>query len=124
MPEKKVLVVKFPPEISIALVGEQYLDYHSRGSSSAASRDMSKQLNPSSQRNQTLLLVSQEARQVDRNIASSAWLLILKDLGMLQPEFDRPELKKVVGQARDAMSMHRVDNRKRQFTLRTRRHSD
>ncbi len=85
---------------------------------------MSKQLNLSRQSNQTLLFVGQEARQVDRNIASSAWLLILKDLGMLQPEFDRPELKKVVGQARDAMSMHRVDNRKRQFTLRTRRHSD
>ena len=51
---------------------EAYLHYH-WGGSSAASRDMSQQLNLSRQHNQTLL--SQEARQVDRNIASSALVL-------------------------------------------------
>ena len=48
---------------------------------------------------------------MDRNIASSASVLIFKDLGILQPEFDRPELRKLVEQAKDAMATHRGDKR-------------
>ncbi len=65
---------------------------------------MSQQLNLSRQRNQTLIFVSQEARQVDRNIASSASVVIFKEMGMLQPEFDRPELRKLVEQAKNALA--------------------
>ena len=36
-------------------------------------------------RNQSLIFVSQEARQVDRNIASSASEMIFKEMGILQP---------------------------------------
>ena len=95
----------------IALVDEAYLLYHSRQSSAATSRDMSQQLNLSRQRNQTLLFVSQEARQVDKNIVSSASVLVFKDLGMLQPDFDRPELRKLVIQAKEAMDTYRADKK-------------
>jgi len=92
-----------PPEC-IALVDEAYLHYHSRRSMAKESTDMSRQLNLSRQRNQTLIFVSQEARQLDRNIVSSANVVIFKELGMLQPEFDRPELRKLVEQANKAMA--------------------
>ena len=71
-----------PPDC-IALVDEAYLHYHSRRSMAKESADMSQQLNLSRQRNQTLIFVSQEARQVDRNIASSASVVIFKEMGML-----------------------------------------
>ena len=99
------------PFNSIALIDEAYLAFHARGSMAAASKAMSQALNLSRQRNQTLIFVSQEARQVDRNIASSASVLVFKDLGMLQPEFDRPELKSLVRQARDAIAARSGDRR-------------
>ena len=40
---------------------------------------------------------------MDRNIASSANLVVFKDLGILQLEFDRPELSKLATQARQAL---------------------
>lgn len=92
------------PSDCIALVDEAYIHFHSRRSMAHESASMSQQLNLSRQRNQTLIFVSQEARQVDRNIASSASVVVFKEMGMLQPEFDRPELRKLVEQANNAMA--------------------
>ncbi|MCH8064117.1 MAG: hypothetical protein IH861_16635, partial [Chloroflexi bacterium] len=69
-------------------------------------------MNLSRQRNQTLIFVTQEARQVDRNIASSATVIAFKEMGMLQPEFDRPELRKLVGQAKEALESVRGNKRR------------
>ena len=96
---------------SIDLIDEAYLFYHSRGSSAAVSKEMSQLLNLSRQRNQLLLFVSQEARQLDKNIASAASVFLFKDLGMLQLEFDRPELKKVMTLAKDALDLQPGDKR-------------
>ena len=58
------------PSKSIALIDEAYLHYHARGSMALESKAMSQMVNLSRQREQTLLFVSQEAWQVDRNIAA------------------------------------------------------
>jgi len=99
------------PPRAIALVDEAYLAYHARGSMARESKAMSQFLNLSRQRDQTLIFVSQEARQVDRNIASSANVVIFKDLGMLQLAFDRPELNKLATQAKDAFAGIKGDKR-------------
>lgn len=88
------------PHDSIVLIDEAYISYHSRGSVNARSKAMSQIINLSRQRNQTLVFVSQEARQIDRNIASSANVVIFKELGMLQLEFDRSELNKLARHAK------------------------
>ena len=103
-----------PPK-SIALVDEAYLSYHARGSIAATSKAMSQALNLSRQREQTLIFVSQEARQVDKNIASSANVVVFKDLGMLQLEFDRPELNRLATQAKEALAGVTGDRRGRGF---------
>jgi hypothetical protein len=103
-----------PPK-SIALVDEAYLAYHARGSMAQQSKAMSQFLNLSRQRDQTLIFVSQEARQVDRNIASSANVVVFKDLGMLQLEFDRPELNKLAAQAKEAFAKVIGDRRRWSF---------
>ena len=99
------------PRKSIALVDEAYLLYHSRRSMAEANTAMSQLINLSRQRDQTLIFVSQEARQVDRNIASSATVLVFKDPGMLQQEFDRPELRKMMAQAKGALAGQGGDKR-------------
>lgn len=93
-----------PPK-SISLVDEAYIAYHSRHSMASESKAMSQALNLSRQRDQTLIFVSQEARQVDRNVASSASVIVFKELGMLQLEFERPELRRLVGEAKEAFGV-------------------
>ena len=92
------------PQNCIALIDEAYLAFHARESHTDTSKAMSQLLNLSRQRNQTLLFVTQEARQVDRNIVSAASVVVFKELGLLQLEFERPELRKLVEQAREALA--------------------
>ena len=100
------------PNKSIALVDEAYLAYHARGSMTQESKAMSQILNLSRQREQTLIFVAQEARQVDKNIASAASVVVFKELGMLQPEFERPELRKLAVEAQVALAGKTSDKRK------------
>lgn len=99
-----------PPK-SIILIDEAYLKYHARESQKMQSKEMSRILNLSRQRGQTLIFVTPEARQVDRNITSSANVVIFKDLGILQLEFDRPELNKLATEARRAFEKVEGDRR-------------
>ena len=100
------------PLKTIALIDEAYLHYHARGSMAKESKAMSQNINLSGQKDQTLIFVSQEARQVDRNISSSASVVIFKDLGILQLEFDRPELRKLTIEASEMFSKISGDRRR------------
>ena len=75
-----------PPK-SVALVDEAYLRYHARQSNTDASIVMSKLLNLSRQKSQTIIFISQEARQLDRNIVSAADVIVFKDLGIVFDAF-------------------------------------
>lgn len=100
-----------PPKAA-ALVDEAYMPYHARSSMAAEAKALSQMINLSRQREQTLIFVTQEARQVDRNIASSANVVIFKDLGILQLEFDRRELNKIAADAHHAFATITGDKRK------------
>ena len=99
------------PQKSIVVLDESYLRFHSRESLKSASREMSQILNLSRQRGQTIIFVSPEARQIDKNIASSANVVVFKSLGILQLEFDRPELSKIATQAKAALDTVKGDKR-------------
>jgi hypothetical protein len=99
------------PAKSIVLVDEAYLLYHSRDSQSQASKDMSRFLNLSRQREQTLIFIAQESRQIDRNVASSANVVTFKKLGMLQVEFERAELSKIATEAKALFAGLKDDRR-------------
>lgn len=100
-----------PPK-AVVLVDEAYISYHARSSMAAEAKAMSQLVNLSRQREQTLIFVSQEARQVDKNIASSANVVIFKDLGIFQLEFDRRELNKIATNAQQAFTTITTDRRK------------
>jgi hypothetical protein len=88
------------PQNSVVLVDESYTQFHSRTSSSDRARSLSNLINLSRQRGITLGFISQEARQIDKNIASSADIIIFKNPGILQLEFERRELRKIAEDAR------------------------
>jgi len=92
------------PQGAIAIVDEAYIRYHARNSSAQESKEMSKLLNLSRQRDQTIIFVSQESRQLDKNIVSAANVIIFKELGLLQLRFDRPELTQMAIKAREAFA--------------------
>ncbi len=100
-----------PPK-SIVLIDEAYMLYHARSSMAAEAKAMSQLVNLSRQREQTLIFVSQEARQIDKNIVSSANVVIFKDLGILQLEFDRRELNKIASSAQQSFAPLSGDKRK------------
>jgi hypothetical protein len=103
------------PSDSIVLVDEGYLSYHARRSMAATSLEMSQILNLSRQRNQTIIFVTQEASQIDRNVVSSADVVIFKELGMLQLKFDRSELGELMAQAKTALATVTMDKRRWSF---------
>ena len=88
-----------PPK-SIALIDEAYTQFHSRSFSERKSRILSELINLSRQRELTLIFVTQEARQIDKNIVSAANVIIIKDLGVLQLEFERKELRNILAKAK------------------------
>lgn len=103
------------PPGSIILVDEGYLHYHARRSMAAASVEMSQILNLSRQRDQTLIFVTQEARQVDRNVASSADIIIFKEPGRWQAKYERPELNDMAVEAKQAFATITVNKQRWSF---------
>lgn len=87
-----------PPD-SVSLMDEAYMALHSRSSTSQYARKISNLINLSRQRGQTLVFITQEARQVDLNIASSANVIIVKNPGILQVEFERIQFRKILAEA-------------------------
>lgn len=102
-----------PPK-SIVLVDEAYMSYHARSSMAAKAKAMSQLLNLSRHREQTLIFVTQESRQVDPNITSSANVIIFKKPGILQAEFDRPGLNKIASNAKEAFTTISAGDEKKQ----------
>ena len=96
---------------SVVLVDEAYMPYHARSSMAAQAKAMSQLVNLSRQREQSLIFVSQEARQVDKNIVSSANVVVFKNLGVLQLKFDRRELNEIAAQAKQAFATLSGDKR-------------
>ena len=99
---------------AIVIVDEAYLLYHARGSTTQESKEMSKQLNLSRQKEQTIIFVTQESRSIDKNIASSANVIIFKEPGILQSEFERPELNHLAKKASEAFAS--INGNKQQWS--------
>lgn len=103
------------PPNSIILLDESYIQYHARSSMTSQAKELSQILNLSRQRGQTLIFVSQESRQIDRNILSAADVVIFKEPGLLQTKFDRAELRGIVIQANQAFQSIIGDRKKWSF---------
>lgn len=90
------------PNDSVVFIDEAYLGYHARESHTTKSTEASQIVNLSRQKEQTLIFVTQESRQIDINIASQANVIVFKEPNILQSKFDRPELREITAKATEA----------------------
>lgn len=100
------------PSGSISLVDEAYLSNHARDWAKAESRDLCRLLNLSRQQDKTIIFISQQSRQINLDIASSANVIVLKNPGILQTEFERPALRQIVSDAKLAFETISGDRKK------------
>ncbi len=100
-----------PPK-SISIVDEAYLSHHAREWQKIENRDICRLLNLSRQQDKTIIFVAQLSRQLDIDITSSADVLIIKNPGMLQTKFDRPEFRDILTEAKEAFQTVKGDIRR------------
>lgn len=100
------------PNNSIGIVDEAYILYHSRLSMTVAAKEMSIAINLSRQKNQTIVFVSQDSMQIDRNILGAADVIIFKEPSLLQTKIDRPEIRSMLEKASLAFQEISGDRRK------------
>ena len=93
-----------PPK-SIVLLDEAYLEYHARNIMGSKGRNIGELVNLSRQKEQTLIFIVQEARQLDVNVISQADVIDIKELSELSKEFERRELRRFTDQARLAFAL-------------------
>jgi hypothetical protein len=74
---------------------------------------MSKLINLSRQKEQTAIFVSQQSNSIDKNIASSPDVIIFKEPGILQSEFERRELNPLAKKASEAFAS--INSNKQQW---------
>lgn len=90
------------PPNSIIIVDETHLKYHSGTGMKSNSIELTRILNLSRQRNQTIIFISQESSHIDRKIFSAIDVIVFKEPSMFQAKFDRPELRDLSIQAENA----------------------
>lgn len=105
------------PPNSIILLDESYIQYHARSSMTSQAKELSQILNLSRQRDKTLIFVSQESRQIDRNILSAADVVIFKEPSLFQAKLDRHELLDLVTQATQAFQSITTNRKKWSFVF-------
>ena len=84
------------PDGSTVVVDEAHLQYNARDSHKKMNREISRIIALSRQKRLTLLIISQQARTIDINIASSADVLIIKEPEPLQAKFERNEICELI----------------------------
>ena len=99
-----------PPNAVVA-IDEAYLTFSSRNSMSSPGRSIAQMINLSRQRNQTLIFVVQEARQLDVNVVSQADVIAIKELSEISRNFERKELQRFTDPARSAFAAVQGDKR-------------
>ncbi len=100
------------PSGSISLVDEAYLSNHARDWAKAESRELCRLLNLSRQQDKTIIFIAQQGRQINLDIASSANVIVFKNPGILQTEFERPALRQIVSDAKLAFETISGDRKK------------
>lgn len=99
------------PEGCIALVDEAHLFHGVIASSSQRRKMLSRILNISRQKRQSLIFVTQVASHVDLNIFRAADIIIFKQIGMLHQELDRTALSGITVKATEAFKSIKGDKR-------------
>ena len=99
------------PLNSVALVDESYIKFHARSSMGLEGRSIGRPISLSRQKEQSLIFIVQETRQLDVNIVSQVDVLAIKEMSELSRDFERPQLRKILDKARAAFQPLSGDRR-------------
>ena len=88
---------------------EAYLTNHAGDWAKAESREICRLLNLSRQQDKTIVFITQQSRHLNLDIVSSANAIVLKNPGILQSNFERPELRRIMAEAKLAFDSIRGD---------------
>ena len=97
------------PPGSISLLDEAYLTSHAKDWAKTESREICRLLNLSRQQEKTIAFITQQSRHLNLDIVSSANVIVVKNPSMLQPSFERPELRKIMAEAKLAFDSIKGD---------------
>lgn len=100
------------PQDCIALIDEAGLQFPARDSGARRKSKLIETLNLSRHRGQTLIFVSKEGRQIDREIMSAASVLILRQPSAFQARYERKEVQDIVDAAMKAFAGLKDDPKK------------
>jgi hypothetical protein len=103
------------PQGSTLLVDEVYIRFNARESQKAANREISRIVNLSRQKQLTLIFVSQQASDLDKNLGGAADVLIIKEPAPLQCKFERREINEIIKDA--ASRFHLLSGDKKGWSL-------
>ena len=108
-------VINTPDEAPMGatiLVDEAQLMFNTRDSQKQKNREIGDIIYLSRQNQQTLIFISQQARTLDKNIASTPDVVIVKEPEPLQVKFERREINEIIKLATEKFNTIKMDRMK------------
>jgi hypothetical protein len=97
------------PEDSIVLLHEAHHILHARRSMDAENLEIDKLLTVSRHKNSCVIVETQQSQRLDRNAVTAVDAVIVRQPALLQTEFERKGMRKVISRAEDVFQQYTTD---------------
>jgi len=94
------------PEDSVVLVHEAHQLLHARRSQDSANIEIDELVTVSRHRNSTVIFETQQSQRLDRNSVTAVDAIILREPALLQAEFERKQMRKIVREAEEVFEQY------------------
>jgi hypothetical protein len=97
------------PEDSIVLLHEAHHILHARRSMDAENLEIDKLLTVSRHKNSSIIVETQQSQRLDKNAVTAADAVIVRQPSLLQTEFERRGMRKLIERAEDVFDQYVTD---------------
>ena len=105
------------PENSVVLVHEAHHIAHARESQEAENLSIDKLVTVSRHKDSDIIFETQQTQRLDRNFPAASDAIITKQPALLQEEFERRQMKDIIGEANDVFDQYRTVHDKDNYTF-------
>ena len=96
------------PENSVVLVHEAHHIAHARESQQAENLSIDKLVTVSRHRDSDIIFETQQTQRLDRNFPAAADAIVVKQPALMQEEFERKQMRKIISQANEVFDQYRT----------------
>lgn len=96
------------PENSVVLVHEAHHIAHARESQQAENLSIDKLVTVSRHRDSDIIFETQQTQRLDRNFPAAADSIVVKQPALMQEEFERKQMRTIIGNANDVFDKYRT----------------